>query len=81
MPIPPEYMLPGTFYERILMGKTHGGKYSVWRSVVNNEWYFTLYGANGETIAHSEGHKNEADVSDVVIRYFPGWEEIEHEHV
>lgn len=53
--------------------------YSVWQSIANNEWYITLFGANGEPLAHSEGHHNKEDARQVVERYFSDWKEIEGE--
>ena len=40
----------------------------------DGQWYFTLVADNGEPLATSEGHKNHADVSQVLNRYFPTWQ-------
>lgn len=48
----------------------HGGKADLFRSELTGEWYLRLKGANGETLATTEGHKNRVDVTDVWYTYF-----------
>lgn len=42
---------------------------------MDNEWYFTVVGDNGEPIAASggESYPRKDDALDTIIKYWPGW--------
>ncbi len=43
----------------------------LFKSHLNNQWYFNLRGLNGRRIAQSEGYKRKASALKTIKRYWP----------